>query len=92
VSERPICYSLFMDLLVSITKWNFICRLPRSLFPVPANFAKVLVTSDCDTSETSVVPNVVISDDGSVTVELDVPQDEAGAMPYFLLGILDLGQ
>jgi hypothetical protein len=41
-----------------------------------------LVTSDCDTSETSVVPNVVISDDGSVTVELDVPQDEAGAMPF----------
>jgi hypothetical protein len=42
----------------------------------------VLVTSDCDTSETSVVPNVVISDDGSVTVELDVPRDEADAMPF----------
>ena len=40
------------------------------------------MTSDCDTSETSVVPNVVISDDGSVTVELDVPQDEADAMPF----------
>ncbi|KAL3774151.1 hypothetical protein ACHAW5_010605 [Stephanodiscus triporus] len=50
--------------------------------PVPGNFAKVLVTSDCDTSETSVVPNVVISDDGSVTVELDVPQEEADAMPF----------
>ncbi len=40
------------------------------------------MTSDCDTIETSVVPNVVISDDGSVTVELDVPQDEADAMPF----------
>jgi hypothetical protein len=50
--------------------------------PVPGNFAKVLVTSDCDTGETSVVPNVVISDDGSVAVELDATQDEADAMPF----------
>ena len=59
VRIRLICNSLFMDLLSSITKRNFITRLPRSLFPVPANFAKVLVTSDCDTSETRFVPNVV---------------------------------
>ncbi|KAL3769180.1 hypothetical protein ACHAW5_000650 [Stephanodiscus triporus] len=50
--------------------------------PVPGNFAKVLVTSDCDTGETGVVPNVVISDDGSVAVGLDVTQDEADAMPF----------
>ena len=79
VRIRLICNSLFMDLLSSIAKRKFITRLPRSLFPVPANFAKVLVTSDCDTSETSVVPNVVISDDGSATFEVDVPQDESDA-------------
>jgi hypothetical protein len=46
VRIRLICNnSLFMDLLSSITKRNFITRLQRSLFPVPANFAKVLVAS-----------------------------------------------
>ena len=40
------------------------------------------MTSDCDTSETSVVPNVMISDGGSITVELDVSQDDAEAMAF----------
>jgi hypothetical protein len=42
------------------------------------------VTSDCDTTETSAIPNVVISDDGtSIVVELDdASPDEANDMPF----------
>eukprot|EP00579_Thalassiosira_antarctica_P022282 CAMPEP_0201987656 /NCGR_PEP_ID=MMETSP0904-20121228/91909_1 /ASSEMBLY_ACC=CAM_ASM_000553 /TAXON_ID=420261 /ORGANISM="Thalassiosira antarctica, Strain CCMP982" /LENGTH=1137 /DNA_ID=CAMNT_0048541777 /DNA_START=72 /DNA_END=3485 /DNA_ORIENTATION=- len=51
--------------------------------PVPENMAKVLVTSNCDTSETAnVVPDIVVSKTGSITVTLGVTEEDANAMKF----------
>lgn len=62
--------------------WEIICII---FHPVTSNVAKVLVTSDCDTSDdpNQLVPGIAVSSDGSIIVTLDVPQDEAKAMPFF---------
>ena len=56
-------------------------------FPVAStvlsNMVKVLVTSNCDTSETTVIPNVVYDDNGTITVELeDVSTEDANGMEF----------
>mmetsp|Transcript_41804 Transcript_41804/g.87760 ORF Transcript_41804/g.87760 Transcript_41804/m.87760 type:complete len:887 (-) Transcript_41804:467-3127(-) len=43
--------------------------------PVPDNMAKVLVTSNCDTSVSQVVPNIDVST-GSISVSLDVDGED----------------
>ena len=45
--------------------------------------AKVLVTSDCDTGDTQVVPNVTVSDTGAIiTVRVGASAEEGGGMPF----------
>ena len=45
---------------------------------VSPDYGKVLVTSNCDTSQTQIIPTVTQGDDGSIKVELD-GLDTAGA-------------
>ena len=54
---------------------------------VPADFGKVLVTSNCDTSQTQIIPRVTMSDGTSspitITVELDgLDEAEARTMTF----------
>ena len=50
---------------------------------VTPQYGKVLVTSNCDTSETQIIPTVTQSDDGSIKVELDgLDTAEASSMSF----------
>ncbi len=51
---------------------------------MPGNVGKLLVTSNCNTEETSIVPTITTSDDGT-SISVDVPEitpDQASSMPF----------
>ncbi|KAL7541858.1 hypothetical protein ACHAXR_011295 [Thalassiosira sp. AJA248-18] len=66
---------------VTIQRYSDSGRFLYGQQPVLENFAKVLVTSNCETSQTQVIPVISVGKD-AIDINLNVPQAEAESMPF----------
>lgn len=58
--------------------------------PLTENMAKILITSNCDTTETTAIPIVaILSDDGNVTIDVSLPQENDSGEEIGMLSFLE---
>jgi len=58
--------------------------------PLTENMAKILITSNCDTTETTAIPIVtILNDDGNVTIDVSLPQENDSGEEIGMLSFLE---